>query len=154
MIITPLSLFEVEYGVIVHGCNCSGGFGSGIARQMKERYPIVEKVFRATPPCPELLGEIQVVKVTDDLFVVNAFTQNNYGHDGGKYADAGAIQTALKSAIRFANKIGHDIHVPKIGCGLGGLDWETDVKPIYTTLAMDALDHDMLFYVHDYKPLN
>lgn len=145
------NILDIDYGVIVHGVNCSGGFGSGLAGQIKSKYPVVERVFKATPPCPELLGEIQVVKVSDALFIVNAFTQVYYGRNNIRYADVGAIQTTLKTAIRFADKIGQDIHLPLIGCGLGGLDWGIDVKPIYETLRADAEDRGMLMFVYDWR---
>lgn len=141
------NITELEWGVIVHGCNCSGGFGSGVAGAIKEKWPIVAKVFHATPPCPELLGGIQVVRIQEELFVINAFTQINYGSDGLRYADPMAIQETLKSAIRFATKTNLDLYVPRIGCGLGGLSWEKEVKPLFETLALDARDHDVWFNV-------
>lgn len=31
--------------VLMHGCNCSGGFGSGVAGQIAKKYPIIKKWF-------------------------------------------------------------------------------------------------------------
>jgi O-acetyl-ADP-ribose deacetylase (regulator of RNase III) len=33
------NLLDVNDGIIVHGCNCQGVWGSGVAKQMKEKYP-------------------------------------------------------------------------------------------------------------------
>ena len=36
----------------------------------------------------------------------------------------------LCHAINVSGNLPRDIVLPKIGCGLGGLDWDTDVEPI------------------------
>ena len=128
----------VTEGIVLHGCNCSGGFGSGVAKAIKEKWPKVEKVFRCTKN-PKL-GDLYAVQITDKLVVCNAYTQQRYGYDGARYADLSAIRVAVTDVIKYAKtKNIKNIYMPKIGCGLGGLDWSTEVLPMLDTLNTDRL---------------
>ena len=129
-------LLCVRNGLIVHGCNCSGGFGSGVAGAILKKYPIVAQSYNA---CfenksyrPELLGHVQSVDFTGGSFViVNGFTQLKYGSDGLVYADRNAVQNVLTRASDLAYLYGFKtVNMPKIGCGLGGLSWELDIHPM------------------------
>ncbi len=132
-------LLAVTNGMIIHGCNCSGGFGSGIAGQIRKKWPSVYNKFKKMPVGEKSLGRTQscVITWTDDesLWVVNCFTQLNYGKDGKKYASVDAIRTALERVFKEANEFNEVIHSPKIGCGLGGLDWDSEVRPIFEELS-------------------
>lgn len=148
MIELNIDITDVKGGVIAHGCNCSGGFGSGVAKSIKDRFPMAERVFRATPACPELLGQYQVVRVSEGLFVANVFTQLKYGYDGERYADPKAIREGLTHLMKnFCYQNALDLYVPRIGCGLGGLDWETEVKPIMQDISNLAHFADLKVYV-------
>ena len=125
----------VESGVIPHGVNCKGKMASGVAKAIKEKWPKVYNAFMEIPPSPANLGRVQSVRVDYDVYVVNCFTQRSYGRDPNTiYADPDAIYKTLSKVFRFAYFNGKGIYMPKIGCGLGGLNWETDVAPIITEL--------------------
>jgi O-acetyl-ADP-ribose deacetylase (regulator of RNase III) len=125
--------------LLCHGCNCSGGFGSGVAGAIRKAYPIVYKKFKTIKPSPDLLGTAQIVPISlvDNFFVANCFTQINYGSDGKAYADYDAIYKALDYCYNFVAQIEDEdmeICAPKIGCGLGGLVWENSVENIFLEL--------------------
>lgn len=142
-------LLSVERGLIVHGCNCSGGFGSGVAGAIARKYPEVKKYFHKVDANATYLGAIQPVKVSHELTIINAFTQISYGSDGGRYANLAAIQEVLYNTLTYAVLYDHPkIAVPRIGTGLGGLDWETEVKPIYETFSLACADKDVEFEVY------
>lgn len=133
-------LTTVERGIIVHGCNCQGVMGSGVAKALRSKWPqIFTSYKRMCDNCVSrnnLLGGVSMVQINSELHIANAFTQLYYGKDGRKYADPEAIVTALSSVNGFAAgwastfDVMMDIYLPKIGCGLGGLDWDTEVEPI------------------------
>jgi len=116
--------------LIAHGVNCSDAMGSGVARALYMKWPTVKGEFHKKVS-PEL-GDTQLVDVAEDIVVVNCFTQRKYGRDGERYASPAAIGRTLTMAAAHAiDRLGlHEIHIPKIGCGLGGLDWEEDVVPV------------------------
>lgn len=130
-------LNETE-GLIIHGCNTRGAYGSGLAGQIRRRFPQVYEEFKHNIPSPDLLGTLQIVEIIDQLFIGNGFTQLNYGNDGKRYASPEAIDKVLDQALRFCTAQHIDLKLPQIGCGLGGLSWEDEVLPI--------LERHNLFY--------
>jgi O-acetyl-ADP-ribose deacetylase (regulator of RNase III) len=118
---------KVDHGLVIHGTNCSGGFGSGVAGAIRKKWPIVYKRFVENGKGSHLLGTFDPVKIHDDLIVANCYTQLNFGSDGKVYASIDAVWTALHRAYYYAyNNCIESICMPKIGCGLGGLHWEYD----------------------------
>ncbi|MGF7076236.1 macro domain-containing protein [Mucilaginibacter sp. 3215] len=107
-----------------HGCNCAGAMGKGIAVQFKERFPEMFVKYRAL--CSENkfnLGDVFDYKYENGI-VFNLATQRSWRTK----AEIHAVKHALKGMLDIAakNRI-TEIALPKIGAGLGGLDWG-DVK--------------------------
>ena len=122
----------------MHGCNCHGVMGSGIAKAIRDKWPQVfipyatECNMYPFDQRDQLLGKIKFVDITPELIIANAFTQVKYGYDKGRYADPVAIKKALFQVVDIIRLFYPDLplYMPKIGCGLGGLSWDIDVKPI------------------------
>lgn len=116
--------------IILHGVNCQGVMGSGVARALYEKYPLVKEHYLSLPKERMKLGNVQLVEVGRSLFVSNCFTQDFFGKDGRRYASPIAIRRCFSNISEDATYYGiSDIYLPKIGCGLGGLEWERDVLP-------------------------
>ncbi len=114
-------LLSVEQGIIVHGCNARGVMGSGVAKQVKETYPAAYHEYLASG---HRLGHISHYKVSENLIVVNAVTQADYGRNGERYVSYDAIDECFKRIRQLQCTIGiGEIHFPLIGAGLGGGDW-------------------------------
>lgn len=129
------NILSQKNGVIIHGTNCSGGFGSGVAGAIRATYPIVYEKFKTLEPSESLLGTIQAVEITPDLTIINCFTQHKFGSDGKVYASKAAVAGSVCAAYVYAKDNGIDIlSMPKIGSGLGGLSWDNDVLPIIYTI--------------------
>lgn len=127
---------KVTSGLIIHGTNCSGGFGGGISGVFGRKWPTVEETFRKTTPGKDLLGVCIPVKISSVLAIGNCYTQETFGPPGKVYANAKAIGSALENAIDYAIRQGFDtVSMPKIGAGLGGLDWKYDVEPVIEEVA-------------------
>ena len=108
--------------------NCLGVMGSGVANQVKEKWPIVYERYRAacvqyTDDKDKLLGCVQFIPVNNLITVVNIFGQLSYGRDEKCYTDIHALSEACKK-IAGKVKLGNTIAMPyRIGCGLAGGDW-------------------------------
>lgn len=136
-------LTEVERGYIIHGCNDCGAMGSGVAKAVRNKFPEAYNEYRDwfAKHCSTYneeylpLGEYQFVCADNrDLIVVNAITQHEYlGFRGirenRRYVSYWAIFKAL-SGIQHNNTFEWDLHIPRIGAGLGGGDWKEIVKHI------------------------
>lgn len=141
---------------IAHGVNCQGKMNSGVAKAIREKWPQAYEFYMAHYElCTKdghnkyLLGSVAPA-ICGDKIIGNLLTQEFYGRDGKRYASPAAIK---ESMIRFIillqimnKKEKIKIAMPKIGCGLGGLDWETDVLPIIEQI---SLDHEVDFVVYD-----
>lgn len=125
-------LLESNCDYICHQVNCQGVMRSGIAKQIREKWPEVYDVYKqhtVLAGCitsKELLGTIDVVKINyrSDRYVINMYSQAEYGYDGSRFTSYDAFAEALEE-IRKAVPIGKSIGFPKnIGCGLGGGNWD------------------------------
>lgn len=131
----------VESGIIIHGCNAQGVMGSGVAGALRRKWPQIFDSYKAS--CDrvwpagrsELLGTFTSCVISDDpkLIVINGVTQEHFGSDGKVYANVHAIKRVLTKVIGAYAPINCtpvEVYLPRIGCGLGGLDWESDVLPV------------------------
>jgi O-acetyl-ADP-ribose deacetylase (regulator of RNase III) len=122
---------EVEGpAIIAHGVNCQNVMGSGVAKALYTKWPQVKENYHEFGP--KELGAFQIVPIYGNLQVANCFTQKYYGRDGKVYAEPSAIRKALGKVCEVASDLlgVTTIYIPRIGCGLGGLDWEGDVVPV------------------------
>nr|WP_314499834.1 macro domain-containing protein [uncultured Chryseobacterium sp.] len=129
-----------------HGCNCAGAMGKGIALQFKMQYPKMYKEYKLL--CQEglfLLGDVFIYKYENGT-IFNLGTQATWKTK----ADLNSIEIALEKMLSYSNlnKI-NKIALPKIGAGLGGLDWK-DVKRIIENLSENYPQIDLLI-VENYK---
>jgi O-acetyl-ADP-ribose deacetylase (regulator of RNase III) len=115
--------------IIVLVCNDIGGWGRGVVVALSKRWPEPEKGDRAwhrgEEGMPFALGEVQFVKVGDDLYVANMIGQRDVRTVGGvppiRYD---AIRQGLKRVAADAGRLKASVHMPRIGCGLAGGKWE------------------------------
>lgn len=137
-------LFDASEQVIAHGCNCSGGFGSGVAGIIARKYPGVRNAYMDKfHDSGWKLGEIQpVFSITADKYIVNCATQQAYLPRGVCHADYEAIATAMLSVKEFAQQKGLSIAIPKIGAGLAGGDWNIIENILETVFS----DYDITVY--------
>jgi len=118
------NILDVETGIIVHSVNNQGVMGAGLALAVKLKYPNVYKFYRDEWERRGKfnLGEVQFVYVAHNKVLCNAITQEKYGRDK-RYTDYNAVRETFKKIYLLARVDGIPIHFPKIGCGLGGGDW-------------------------------
>ena len=145
-------LLDAPVDYICHQVNCQGRMGSGIAKQIRERWPIVYEQYISGFKAIEeesinwedeldvsevLLGRLQQIKVNDTQTVVNMFAQQYYGYDGKRYTSYDAFWACLggiKDSVPKGSKIGFPY---RIGCGLGGANWQVIETMIYAVLGKD-----------------
>ena len=148
-------ILSLEKGILVHGCNCRGVMGGGIAKQIRDKWPKVFDAYKHKYETSGLqLGDIVPVQSTryigspaslrhlphpgdpslpDNLLVVNALTQDSYGQDPATvYVDYHAVFAAFARVTLLARDTGLDVHFPLIGCGLANGSWEKVSKMIST----------------------
>ena len=130
------NIFTVKKGIIAHGCNCVGGFGSGIAGQIAKLYPVVKKEYLIKHFKKEWkLGDIQSVSINPELTIINCATQYKYYPRNIVHADYPAIKQCFEQIYKLAKENNLEVYIPKIGAGLAGGDWtviEKIINDIFT----------------------
>lgn len=99
--------------------------GAGIAGECKER----------NPEFPELVGIAILTGYRycgiDKQTGAQLFRFSTKSNISDKKSDINLIETSLNAleAVAIAHK-DKKIYLPRPGCGIGGLDWEIEVKPL------------------------
>lgn len=139
------NILEGASDIILHQVNCKGVMGSGIARQIRDRYPIVYDEYKKVcdmyrPDTSKLLGSIQSCRIGSGKYIVNLFAQDRYGRDWERYTDYEALESCLKRVNKMYT--GKTVGIPyMMSCGRGGGDWgivskmiENCLKNCYVTI--------------------
>ena len=116
-----------NYPIICQQVNCKGVMGSGLAKQIRTKYPEAYNSYTYfIKQCKEfdepLLGSVNKVILHDGRILFNMFAQDGYGRDK-RYTDYTAFEHCLEEN-RLLVPENKTIAIPYlIGCGLGGGDW-------------------------------
>jgi O-acetyl-ADP-ribose deacetylase (regulator of RNase III) len=126
-------LFNGHDDIIIHQCNCFKNWGRGIVIPMKAHYPKAYQAdIKTNYADKDKLGTYTFWTGTSihkdkQITVINAYGQFGCGMDRQR-----TTYEALKKAFKKANEEFPEgtIGMPKIGCGLGGGDWNIVLKII------------------------
>ena len=118
-------VLDGHFDVIVHGCNCFHTMNSGVAKAIRKEFPeAYDTDVRLTEKGDKnKLGKISTTFLNRNCFsfyVVNAYTQFDYGYDGKRRVDYDAVRKAFYCVAAFKDK---RIGYPRLGAGLAGGDW-------------------------------
>jgi len=133
-------------GLLIHGVNCQKKMGSGIAKKIRDKWPIVFEEYAKKGKGKHLLGTFQPVTIEEGFVIGNCFTQEYYGRSGGPYADLNAIRKSLTLAAKWAKHKNMKLKMPKIGVGLGGLEW-TQVSKIVSEVEKNVGIEIDVYYI-------
>ena len=117
---------NVKEGVIVHICNDERKWGAGFVLALSKKWSQPEYDYRNMNDRDLKLGNVQMVKVEDKLFVANVIGQrstmyNEFNVPPIRYE---AVEVALNKIAEYCLLHDLEIHAPRLGCGLAGGSWE------------------------------
>ena len=120
--------------IIAHVCNDAGGWGKGFVLALSRRWQEPEDAYRSwyreRATNDFALGAVQIVNVSQGLYVANMVGQHGYRPgSSGPPVRYEAIGTALSVLGGETLDLHASVHMPKIGCGLVGGRWEL-VEPL------------------------
>lgn len=123
------NILDVEEGIIIHQVNCFDVMGAGVAKSLYTKYPVIKETYHRhnkKMSKENLFGKMSVVKVTNNLYVVNSYSQYGYGNSRYTnivYTDYDKLLNNIKRVISISN--GLPVYIPYgIGCGLAGGNWD------------------------------
>lgn len=120
--------------IIAHVCNDLGGWGKGFVLAISKRWPGPESSYRAWHRDRSKndfgLGAVQVIQVETYVWVANMVAQRGMktGSNGPPIRYE-AVRASLRKLTAEANELEASVHMPRIGCGLAGGNWE-EIEPI------------------------
>lgn len=148
------SLLDSTCEILVHQVNCQGVMGSGIAKTIRQTYPVVYEHYKGfcdrAQTSWKLLGMIDIVKVSDNQSVCNLFGQHGFGStERNTSYDAAADGFARLLRYCLENKVS-SIAIPvNMGCALGGGNWA-----VYKTIILETFkDAEIEIEFCEYNPM-
>jgi len=152
-------ILNLNEGIFVHGCNCFGVMGGGIAKLVRNKWPEVYNAYKSRYAKMGLqLGDVVSVghqklhnnkavarhlhaltaTLPEQVIVVNAMTQFDFGSEEGRvYVDYDAVFASFARVKLLAKDSGLGVHFPLIGCGLAKGKWEEVEAQILAALGPD-----------------
>lgn len=123
-------IFDSKAQVLVNPVNCEGVAGAGLAKQFKEKFPQNFQLYRRA--C--LDGSLTIGKIfwcsinftqLEQKWIANFPTKYKWRNNSKLYYIIPGLEALLEGML--SRKL-TSVAMPKIGCGLGGLDWNL-IKP-------------------------
>jgi len=134
--ITKGNLLKAEAEALVNTVNCVGYMGKGIALQFKQAFPdnfiAYQKACKAKQVEPGKMFIYKTGQMFNPKYIIN-FPTKRHWRGKSKLED---IRSGLAALVGDVKRLGiHSIAVPPLGCGLGGLKWQTVRKEIEKAFA-------------------
>lgn len=133
--------------VIVHVCNDVGGWGRGFVMALSRRWPEPEARYRRwheqgrDGDVTFGLGQVQFVEVGPELWVANLIGQHGLSAvKGVPPVRYDAVRDGLADVAKFAKRHNASVHMPRIGAGLAGGDWNRIAKIVDEELCRAGVD--------------
>ena len=108
------------FDIIVHGCNCQNTMGSGIAKEIRDRFPQAYSADNCYFASPEQKLNNFSSFYTGKFLIVNAYTQLHYMPRGIDHFEYESFRVILKKMLLLYGD--RHIGLPYIGMGLAGGD--------------------------------
>lgn len=132
------NLFDTKADVICHQCNCQGVMGTGVAAEVKRRYPKVYESYHADYLEGKLvLGYVNFSVANEKQVIANLCGQEKYGYDGKEYTNYDKLQECFERVVEYLKT--HYGKRPTVAfpylmsCHRGGGDWNVVYQMIEET---------------------
>lgn len=144
MILTEITgdLFSYTGEAIGHGVNTMGVMGAGIAKQFSDRWPEMYEAYRERCTSHQLIpGGFFAWESPDKTLIINLATQQKPGKEAQPFWIKASL---MKAAIVLQSHFDiHELAIPRLGCGIGGLKWSF-IKPMIE--GMEPYDFSVVVY--------
>lgn len=103
-------------------------WGGGVARKIAKRFPNAEEAYSKQViqiPQRDRLGRAVFSQASEDVTIASLIGQEGFGPSLFPRIRYAALHTCLEQVAEHAAFIGATIHMPKIGAGSSGGDWQT-----------------------------
>jgi O-acetyl-ADP-ribose deacetylase (regulator of RNase III) len=122
--------------IIAHIVNDEGKWGKGFVMAVSKKWPNVRRWYLDWYNEGFNLGDVQFVQATPHIIIANMA-----GQKGVKTGSKGppirydSVEQCLEKVADKAKELGASVHMPRIGCGLAGGNWNKIENIIQKTLS-------------------
>ena len=157
-------LLKSDCNFIGHQSNCLGGFGGGIAGQIRKQVPEMYEVFSSDMHIrhsDHKLGSLCYTRIKNGAgYGFNLYGQYYFGgrDPKGFDTDYAALKKALHKMLTIVPELARIAKIDKnnikvglpwlIGCGLAGGDWDT----VYALIEEVSDFHKIDIYLYEFTP--
>jgi O-acetyl-ADP-ribose deacetylase (regulator of RNase III) len=117
--------------IIAHVNNDIGAWGAGFVLAVSNKWPLAKDCYLhwaagKEAELPFEMGFVQFVRVETDIWIANMVAQHGVRSAGNpiplNYAE---LHNCLEQVDDMAYALKASVHMPRIGCGLAGGNWDT-----------------------------
>ena len=140
------NLFESTTQTLVNTVNCYGVMGKGIALEFKNRFPEMYSIY--SDYCDQKIIQPGILQIWNksNPWILNFPTKKHWRNPSKiEYIESGL----KKFAENYLEKGISSIAFPQLGCSLGGLQWENEVKPLMYQHLEPLKNLDVEIYEYD-----
>jgi O-acetyl-ADP-ribose deacetylase (regulator of RNase III) len=132
-------IFESNANALVVPVNTFGVMGKGLALEFKKRFPVQAEEYRRwcvshygiRPPWKDSPLYVRQIKRSSAPILIFFPTKEDWRYPSRlDLIEHGLNAFAVENDVRPEGFEIASVAFPKLGCGLGGLDWECQVKPL------------------------
>lgn len=124
-----------------------GYWNAGFVKALSKRWSAPERAYRQWATghdkrLPFVLGNVQFVKVDTDLCVANIIGQSGIARGGFTYPPPiryEAIRKALQRVCEVALTYNASVHMPRMGAGHAGGNWELIAEIVEAELSIKGV---------------
>lgn len=143
-IVKNQNILESDAEIITNAVNCVGVMGAGLAYQFKMAFPGMNKEYEKA--CENGLVDIGVCNYwfnkETKKYICNFPTKFHYSQP----SKLSYIEDGMECLWRFVKMFGiKSVAIPKLGCGLGGLNW-FEVKEAILNSSFKDYDGELIIY--------
>jgi len=131
--------------IISHICNDINKWGRGFVIALSKKWKEPEAEYRKLRLCDRQLGNVQFIQVEPNIYVANMIAQHGIGPYSSNQPPIRyeALRICLQKVNEFAVSHNASIHMPRIGTGLAGGQWDFIEPIINDTLSVDVYVYDL-----------
>jgi Zn-dependent peptidase ImmA (M78 family)/O-acetyl-ADP-ribose deacetylase (regulator of RNase III) len=130
--------------IIAHVVNDkTANWGAGFAIAVARKWPEVQRDFQAWVADKRAnlsLGESHIARASESVSVYSMVAQHGYGPSTKPRIRYNALRSCLQGLFQVASQNQATVHIPRIGAGQAGGNWDVISEIIYDTLVSQGVE--------------
>jgi O-acetyl-ADP-ribose deacetylase (regulator of RNase III) len=117
-------------------------WGGGVARSTSQKFPGAQREFSdwlVRTPRSQRLGSVHFAEINDSLVIASLVGQEGFGATAAPRIRYLALEQCFEKVSLFAVKKSASVHMPRIGSGQSGGQWEAVEEIVRSTLLPSSI---------------